>query len=58
MPYCFSCGKLRDTMNGMCLQCRSDESLRKSKARRKCAQRQSLDMKPRKENDNGKSKDC
>ena len=25
MPYCLSCGKLRDTIGGRCEQCRKDE---------------------------------
>lgn len=30
MPYCLSCGKLRDTIGGFCQQCRIDAATRKS----------------------------
>ena len=56
MPYCLSCGKLRDTVNGMCLQCRADEALRRTHAAHKPAKHQKPNMESRKENDNGKSK--
>lgn len=49
MPYCLSCGKLRDAEYGLCLQCRVDEALRKTVAAHKAA------ATPRKENENGKS---
>lgn len=26
MPYCLSCGRLRDTVGGRCEQCRRDEA--------------------------------
>ncbi len=29
MAYCLSCGKLRDTVGGLCDQCRRDEYLAK-----------------------------
>lgn len=30
MPYCLSCGKLRQTSGGFCQQCRTDMAHRKS----------------------------
>lgn len=29
MGYCFSCGRLSDTIAGLCSQCRDDERLRR-----------------------------
>lgn len=58
MPYCLSCGKLRDTKNGFCLQCRSDMALRATAdAHRESSLRRSLpENKTREEKDNGESK--
>ena len=31
MPYCLACGNLRDTIDGLCDQCRKDEYLLRSR---------------------------
>lgn len=34
VPYCFSCGRLRDTSGGLCRQCSLDEQARRNNAAR------------------------
>ena len=43
MPYCMSCGKLRETVGGLCDQCRADRAKPKLAERRERRARERAD---------------